>query len=147
MTSAINITGLITLELRGPDGRLKKRLRLQNIITNAGRQLIIDRLQAGTAAVSDYLAIGTGTNAAAAGDTSLQTELARAQGVLSQPDPHTDRCVYTFPAGIGTGDITEAGRLNAASSGTLVGRQVFAAVPKGPDDSLEITYDLTYSAS
>ena len=147
MTTDLRIAGLITLELRGPDGQLKSRRRFKNVITNAGRALIIDRLQSGAAAIADYLGIGTGTNAAAAADTTLQTEVARAQGTLSQPDPYTDRCVFTFPAGTGTGSITEAGRLNAAAAGTLIGRQVFTAIPKGADDSLQITYDLTYAAA
>lgn len=147
MTSPLAITGHITVELFGPDGARTHFQKVKNIITNAGRQLIVDRLQGNTPAVPDYLAIGTGTNAAAAADSTLQTEIARAQGALTQPDAHTDRCVYNFGAGVGTGTITEAGRLNAGSGGTLVGRQVFTAVPKGAGDTLQITYDFTYAAA
>lgn len=139
--------GTISLTLRGPDGAIKLRRHVRNIITNAGRQHIIDRLQAAGAAVCDYLAIGTGTNAAAAADTTLQAEAARAQGTLSQPDAHTDRCAYTFPAGTATGAITECGRLNAASNGTLIGRQAFAAINKSANDALEIAYDITYPSA
>lgn len=146
-SSELLVKGLILVELFGPDGVLKERREVRNIITNTGRQLLIDRLQGNSPAVPDYIAIGTGATAAAAADTTLGTEVARAQGTLSQPDAYTDRCVYNFPAGTGTGSITEAGRLNASSAGTLVGRQVFTAVPKGASDSLQITYDLTYAAS
>lgn len=147
MDEGIKITGTITMVVRGPDGAVKDSRVVKNIVTNAGRAHIIDRLQAGSAAVCDYVAIGTGTTAAAAADTTLETEAARAQGTLSQPDAYTDRCVYTFAAGTGTGAITESGRLNASSNGTLMGRQVFAAVNKGANDSLQITYDFTYAAS
>jgi hypothetical protein len=147
MQDTVKLIGSITLELFDAQGQLKTSRHVRNIVTNAGRQAIIDRLQAASVAVCDYIAIGTGTAAAAAADTTLGTEAARAQGTLSQPDAHTDRCVYTFAAGTGTGAITECGRLNAASNGTLMGRQVFAAVNKGASDSLQVTYDFTYAAS
>lgn len=145
--SSIAIIGTITVDLFGPDGELKQTQTVKNMFVNTGRAALIDRLQGNSPAVADYIAIGTGTTAAAAADTTLQTEVARAQGTLSQPDAYTDRCVYTFPAGTGTGSITECGRLNAASTGTLFGRQVFTAVPKGASDTLQITYDFTYAAS
>jgi len=147
MKNALAIRGLILIQLFGSDGKLKDERRVENIITNTGRQAIIDRLQGNTPAVCDYIAIGTGATAAAAADTTLQTEVARAQGTLSQPDAYTDRCVQTFAAGTGTGTITEAGRLNAASVGTLMGRQVFTGIVKTSSDSLQITYDFTYAAS
>ena len=145
--SRIKIEGFFSAILYGPDGVEKDRREVKNIVTNAGRQAIIDRLQGNSPAVADYIAIGTGSTAAAAADTTLQTEVARAQGTLSQPDAHTDRCTYTFSAGTGTGTITEAGRLNASSSGTLMGRQVFTGIVKGADDTLQIIYNFTYAAS
>lgn len=142
------VRGFISWELRGPDGRIKAAGRNENIITNAGRQLIIDRLQGATPAVADYIAIGTGNTAPAASQTALVTEVARAQATLSQPDAHTDRAVYTFPAGTGTGVIAEAGRLNAAASGTLLARGLVSpTVDKTAADTLQITYDITYAAS
>ena len=148
MQSPITIRGIITARLFGPDGELTQETVTENIITNTGRALIIDRLQAAGVAVPDYIAIGTGTNAAAAADTTLQTEVARAQATLSQPDAYTDRAVYTFAAGTGTGTITEAGRLNAASTGVLVARGILgSSVVKTASDSLQMTYDLTYAAS
>ena len=147
MQNNIHVKGFITLQLFGPDGLLKEERSIANIVTNAGRAHIIDRLQAAGVAVADYIAIGTSSTAAAAADTALVAEVARAQGTLSQPDAYTDRCVYTFGAGTGTGTITEAGRLNAASVGTLVGRQVFTGIVKGASDTLQITYDFTYAAS
>jgi hypothetical protein len=143
MKSHLNIKGTILIELFGPDGVLKDCRKVENLITTVGRGQVIDRLQAGAPAVCDYIAIGTGATAAAAGDTTLQTEVARGQGTLTQPDAFTDRSVYTFAAGTGTGNITEAGRLNASSAGVLMGRQVFTAVNKTASDSLQITYDFT----
>lgn len=144
----IEIRGRVHIELIGPDGKVKEVRDIENLFVNTGRSALIDRLQGNTPAVPDYIAIGTGASAVAAADTALQTEVARAQGALSQPDPYTDRCSYTFPAGVGTGTIAEAGRLNAAASGILFGRLlVTPTVPKGAADSLQINYDFTYAAS
>jgi hypothetical protein len=148
MKDSMRVRGIITARLFGPDGRLKQEVVTENIITNAGRQMIIDRLQGNTPAVADYIAIGTSATAAAAADTTLVAEVARAQATLSQPDAHTDRAVYTFGAGVGTGTIQEAGRLNAAAAGTLLARGILgASVTKTASDSLQMTYDVTYAAS
>jgi hypothetical protein len=143
------IKGRIVVELFGQDGKLKDRRDVENIVTNAGRQAIIDRLQGTTPPSAAFVAIGTGAVAAAAADTTLGTEVARSSSAapLTQPDAHTDRCIETFAAGTGTGSITETGRLTANSGGVLMGRQVFTAVVKTASDSLQITYDFTYAAS
>ena len=145
--SPIKVRGIINFKRWNAAGELTLDETVENIVTNAGRAHIIDRLQGTSSAVADYIAIGTSSTAAAAADTALVAEAARAQGTLSQPDAYTDRCVYTFAAGTGTGTITEAGRLNAASTGTLMGRQVFTGIVKASTDSLQITYDFTYAAS
>lgn len=137
--------GTVLLRLFGSDGELIDVRAGANLVVNTGKDAVIDRLQAASVAVHDYQAIGTGTNAAAAGDTTLQTEVARAQGTLSQPTSTTDRLVTTFAAGTGTGAITECGRLNAASTGNLFARQVFSVVTKGAGDSLTVTHDITIS--
>jgi hypothetical protein len=146
-TEPIRVRGIVRLVITGPDGSVKADDTHENLVTNAGRQHLIDRLQGTSSAVADYIAIGTSSTAAAAGDTTLVAEVARAQGTLSQPDAHTDRCVYTFPAGTGTGTIREVGRLNASSGGTLMGRAVVADKIKGAGDTLTITYDFLYAAS
>jgi len=149
MHDSIAIQGIIRYVLKDEiTGRIKLDTTIKNIVTNAGRQAIVDRLQGGSPAVADYIAIGTDATAAAASQTTLVAEVARAQGTLSQPDAHTDRCTYTFPAGTGTGTITETARLNAASAGTMMGRGIISpSAVKTAADSLQITYDFTYAAS
>ena len=149
MKDSIAIKGIIRAVLTDTlTGQVKLDQTDYNIVPNAGRQAIIDRLQGNTPAVPDYIAIGTSSTAAAASQTALVAEVARAQGTLSQPDAHTDRCTYTFPAGTGTGTITEVARLNASSAGTMFGRGILGtAAVKTAADSLQITYDFTYAAS
>jgi hypothetical protein len=51
--------------------------------------------------------------------------------------------VATFPAGTGTGAVTEAGLFNASSAGTLLCRTVFSVINKGAADTLGITWTVT----
>jgi hypothetical protein len=142
----LRLFGTVLLQLFGPDGALKTAFIGHNLVVDTGRAAVIDRLQAASPAVHDYVAVGTGTNAAAAGDTTLQTETGtRVQGTLSQPTAYTDRVVSTFAAGNATGALTEVGRLNASSTGNLFNRIVFSVVNKGASDSLQATYDVTIS--
>jgi hypothetical protein len=140
----ISAIGTVLLQLNR-NGELIEVRAGGNLVVTTGLNAVIDRLQAATPAVHDYQAIGTGTNASALGDTTLQTELVRAQGALSQPIATTDRLVTTFAAGTGTGALTETGRLNAAAAGNLFARQVFSVINKGASDSLTITHDITVS--
>jgi len=104
---------------------------------------------AGSEAAFTYLAVGTGVVAAAAGDTTLGTEtttsgLARASATASRVTTtqtnDTARLDNTFSV-TGSVAVTEAGALNAASAGVLLGRQVFSAVNVANGDTLQVTYD------
>ncbi len=140
------LVGTVMLKLFTPEGGLTQVSMGANLVVTTGKNAVIDRLQAASPAVHDYQAIGTGNTAAAAGDTALQTEVGtRVQGTLSQPAATTDRLVSTFAAGNGTAALTETGRLNAASTGNLFARQVFATINKGAGDSLQVTHDITIS--
>jgi len=142
----IAFVGTLFIELFEPGGDLIDARVATNLVVNAGKDFVIDRLQSltGTPALMDFMAIGTGTTAAAAGNTTLETEVGtRVQGALTQPTSVTDRLISTFAAGNGTAAITEAGRLNALTVGTLLCRSVFSAINKGVNDSLQVTYDLT----
>jgi hypothetical protein len=138
--------GFVFLILRNADGLVKFASRLENVITNAGHQLLIDRLQADSPAAPSYIAIGTGTTLVSPSDTALVTETVRSQGTLSQPTSYAARCSYTFGPGVATGNIREAGLLNAAADGTLFSRRLFAPIAKGATDSLQVIWDITYPA-
>jgi len=122
-----------------------------NLITNAGRALISGLINgSGSPAAATYIAVGTGTNAAAAGDTTLQTEsstsgLSRAAGTVSLVTTtvtnDTAQVTKTFSV-TGSVAVTEAGLLNASSSGTLLARQVFSAINVVNGDSLQITWKI-----
>lgn len=122
---------------------------VSNLITNAGRALISGMINgSGAPAAATYVAVGTGVTAANAADTTLQTEtaasgLSRAAGTVSLVTTtitnDTAQVLKLFTV-TGTVAVTEAGLLNASSSGTLLCRQVFSAINVINGDTLQITW-------
>jgi hypothetical protein len=91
------------------------------------------------------MAVGADTAAAAAGNTILGSELGRVALASTNVSTNTITYVATFPAGTGTGGVTEAGIFNASSAGTLLCRTVFPVVNKQSGDSMTITWTVTVS--
>jgi|TARA_R110002050_G_scaffold258089_1_gene397419 hypothetical protein len=138
-------TGKLTVEIKDKDGKVKDSRELTNLVVSDGLDFIASRMKDATASVMSHMAIGTGNTAAASGDSSLGTEAAR-QGLTSTTvNNNAVSYVASFAAGTGTGAITEAGVLNAASGGTLLCRTVFSVVNKGASDSMTITWTITIS--
>jgi len=132
-------------------GQWVSELHVANLITNAGMAGVASRINgADSEAAFTYIAIGTGTTAAAATDTTLETEIttgggARASATASRTTTDvtndTATLVKTFSF-TSTFAVTEAGALNAASSGVLLNRQVFTAVNVVNGDSLQVTINV-----
>lgn len=134
----------VEVELRGPDGELKERIELHNLIPTIGKEGIIDQLLAApTLGKPTHMAIGTGETATAAGDTKLKTELDRNALAEKARAGKVVTMKGEWAAGDGTGAITEAGLFSAGAEGTLFARAVFAVVNKGAEDSLAITWKIT----
>lgn len=136
-------------------GRMVSTVSFPNLVTNAGLAAIADKVGGVTGAADfDYVAVGEGTTAANASDTTLETEitdsgLERAQD--GSPTRSTTSVANdTLEVGVtfsvtGTKAVTEMGLLNAASSGTLLGRNVFSAINVANGDSLTATYKVQFS--
>ena len=126
----------------------------RHLIVTAGKNFVTDAWQnIVELEVMKFHAIGTGTNAAAAGDTALQTELStvynpdntRATGSLTEgAGANVFRTVGTNTVD-NTAAVTEWGLMSQAATGggTLFDRQVFSALNLASGDSLQTTYDLT----
>ena len=115
-----------------------------NLVVTAGKKYVADRIK-NNSTVMSHMAIGTGSTAAAAGDTALGNQTART--ALTSTTVTDNEIVYvdTFAAGTGTGAITEAGIFNASSGGTMLCRTVFSVVNKGASDAMTITWTVTVS--
>jgi len=135
-------------------GRWSTQKRVRNLVTTVGKALIAGRINgSGAPAAATYIAVGTGTTAAAAGDTTLQTEtttsgLGRTAGTVSlvttSTTNDTAQITNTFSV-TGTVAVTESGLFNAASSGTMETHQVFTAINVVNGDSLTITWKVQAS--
>ena len=113
-----------------------------NLVVTAGKNYVADRIK-NNSTVMSHMAIGTGTAAAAAGNTALGSESARTALTSSTVTDNEIVYVDTFAAGTGTGAITEAGIFNASSGGTMLCRTVFSVINKGAADTLGITWTVT----
>jgi hypothetical protein len=144
----------VFIDHRGPDGKLKDHREYHNLVVNTGKAGVASRINgADSEAAFTYIAIGTGTTAAAAGDTTLEAEIttdggARAAATCSRVtvtvtnDTAQLVLTYNFTASFA---VTESGVLNAGSSGTMLARRVFSAVNVGNGDSLQVTWKFTAS--
>jgi hypothetical protein len=143
-----SLSGSVHVVLRDPTGQIKEERFVDNLIVNTGRNAVIERLDSspGTSQPT-HMAIGTGATAPAAGDTTLQTELDRNALTSNTSSTNVLTMVADWAAGDGTGAITEAGVLNAASSGTLYSRATFSVVNKAAGDTLQITWTYTFTVS
>mgnify|MGYP001286081080 FL=1 len=118
---------------------------IDNLVVTAGKGYVASRMKDATATAMSHMAIGTGTTAAAAGQTALVSESARVALTSTTVSGADVTYVATFPAGTGTAAITEAAILNASSGGTMLCRTVFAVVNKAASDSLSVTWVVTAS--
>jgi len=117
---------------------------IDNLVVTAGKAYVADRMK-NNSTVMSHMAVGSGTTAAAAGNTALGTELGRVSLTSTTVSSNVVTYVATFAAGTGTGAVTEAGILTASSGGTMLCRTVFSVVNKGSADSMTITWTVTVS--
>lgn len=118
---------------------------VDNLVVTAGKGFVASRMKDATTTAMTHMAIGTGSTAAAASNTALESQSARTTLTSTTVSGADVTYVDTFPAGTGTGAITEAGLFNASSSGTMLCRTVFQVVNKGASDSMTITWTVTVS--
>ena len=148
--SAINegqrLKGTVLIEAHDSvTGELVEK-REQNLITTIGKGLVTRLLGALNSAVKpDYMAVGMGTTASAAGDTTLETETYRETintftAITTTTTDDTIQYVMTISEGeLASGALTEAGLFGsitgtvasgASNTGVLLSRVVFAAINK-----------------
>ena len=138
-------TGKLIVEIKNDKGVVVETREVKNLVVDDGLEVIASRMKDATATAMSHMAIGTGSTAAAAGNTALGTEAARQALTSTTVTANAVAYVASFAAGTGTGAITEAGILNAGSGGTLLCRTVFSVVNKGASDSMTITWTVTIS--
>jgi hypothetical protein len=151
LTEKLKMTGDVSLVLKGADGQVKETREIKNLVVNAGLAYVISRMVGTAKSVMSHMALGSGTTAAAAGNTDLESILGSREALDSTTiaGSNNEQVVYvaSFEAGDATGAVTEAGIFNASTAGDMLCRTVFAVVNKGANDSLTVTWTITLAAS
>jgi len=126
-------------------GEVKVDRLEKNLVVTVGKNWIASRMQGTASNVMGYMAVGTDSTAPAVGNTTLGAEVARVATTVSGGTASTNTVTYvaTFPAGTGTGALTEAGILNASTSGTMLSRTTYSVINKGSGDEMTVTWVVT----
>ena len=147
----LKLSGQLNIVLKDKAGNVKDSVEIKNLVVNAGLAYIASRMTGTAKAVMSHMALGSGTTAAAAGQTDLVSILGSREALdtITIAGSNNEKVVYvaSFEAGDATGAVTEAGIFNAASSGDMLCRTKFNVVNKAADDTMSVTWTITLSAS
>lgn len=171
----LKLRGSVDIKVMGPSGELKESRYIPNLVVQTGKNYIATRMIGtsnatavattnSTTSCMTHMALGTSTTTASVSDGTLVSEVAVAGDIAaysraSIASTTQSTGVVTYVAVFGTNNpqrtntsnttaITEAGIFNSSSAalgGTMLCRTTFAAVNKGNDDTLQITWSITVS--
>lgn len=143
----LKATGALRVVVTDQSGSVTRDVEFKNLVVSAGLNYIVSRMKDATATAMSHMELGTGTTAAAAGNTALEAAIAGSRTALTSSTVSSNSITYvaTFGAGVGTGAVTEAGLFNASSAGTMLCRTVFPVVNKQAGDSMVVTWTVTVS--
>jgi len=132
------------------DGRIEIVQADPDLVVNAGLNFYQQRMYSDTATKMTHGAVGTGTTAPAAGDTTLQTEVLR-KTLTVTTNPSTGKAHLEFVVDYTEANgntLTEVGIFNAASGGTMLMRKLFASsIPKTRDKKITVVVETTITAA
>lgn len=139
----------LIIEVKNEETGKIKIIKTHNLVVTTGKNLLRDFLYDGssvTVAGLTHFGYGTGTTAAAAADTALETQVAR--DTITQKIKDTGKLTvkYYLSSANGNGStLTEVGLFNAASSGTMYARAIHAAIAKTSSISVTYSWELTWT--
>lgn len=147
----LKLSGQLNIVLKDKAGKTKEEREVKNLVVNTGLAYIASRMIGTSKSVMSHMSVGASTTAATGAQTDLVSVLGSREAIDSSTiiGTNNEKVVYTsnFEAGDGTGAVTEAGIFNAASSGDMLCRTVFAVVNKAADDTMSISWTITIAAS
>lgn len=141
LDDALSVRGDLVVLKTDEHGQTEEN-QFKNLVVSVGKTFIASRMAANTVNVMSHMATGTGNTAAVVADTTLETELARVALTVTGGTPSSNTVTYsaTFPAGTGTGALTEAGIFNDSTTGSMLCRTVFPVINKQAADTITITW-------
>lgn len=125
---------------------------MADVFTSAGEAWVVDAIDRTVdGSATQYIDWGTGTTAAAKGDTTLQTPGTESRVAVGSGTGRTQSAADTFQW-VGTMTcnatgkaITEYGLLTASTGGTLIIHSVFTAINVVQNDTIEFTCTLQFA--
>jgi len=145
-----SIKGYVKLVLKDKNGKVKQTVKGHNTITALMDAHVADQMSDSTDSAIGYMGVGTGS-----GQTSASTGLATSSANVAldsttQGSAAADNDVVyvaTFPAGTATAALTEAGLFLTDNNTTMMTYDDFDVINKGADDSLVVTWTISFGAS
>lgn len=136
--------------VQNPDGTIGyDRQVIKNLVVDAGLNLIRDRLAGTSSAYATHLAVGTGSTAASASQTTLVTEVFRDVLTSTTTASKAVTLKYYLAAGSANGNtLREIGLFTASSGGTMIARALLASsIVKTSSVTVTFTWTLNLSAT
>ncbi len=148
----LKLSGQLSAVLRDKTGAVKTERTVKNLVVSSGLIFILARMVGVSKLPMTHMALGSGTTAAAAGQTALVTQLGAREALdgsttTSTGGRYSVNYTATFEAGDAVGPITEAGIFNASTSGDMLCRTTFNVVNKEQNDTMSITWTVSLAAS
>lgn len=148
----IKLSGEYTFTIRdGATGRIKRTYRYKNLVPTVARQMIANQLTDASpdnTMLATHIALGTGTNAPANADTTLQTETYRNIPASMNNVANVANITGFFSTTETSGTFREAGIFSngtgSANTGILVSR-VAINIVKSTSETLTLDWTLTLS--
>jgi hypothetical protein len=149
LANTVTMKGVYTFTLENILTKAKRVFVYENLVPTVGRTMIADNLTNATPdndMLANYIALGTGTNAPANGDTTLQTEVYR-NNTASRTNASNIAYISGFiDATETTGTYREAGIFcdgtSSANTGILLSR-VAINITKSSIETLTLDWTLT----
>lgn len=137
LKDSFKLTGKLLIQKFNKNKELVYSTEVPNLVVTAGKEFIASRIvDSSTFDPMNYMAIGDDAQTGALSQTTLINELARVTTTSSTASGVNVTFTATFGAGVGTGNIVEAGIFNQDDSGVLV----FDGDTDVDDGSHQITY-------
>jgi hypothetical protein len=140
----MGITGNVDVMLFDKSGSIKAEHHVKNMVVTMGKKMMAERFVGTSTKNVTHIVLGEGTAATTSATIALGSPLvsSKVAAVLTTPQSgQTFTYTATFPAGTGTGALTEVGEFHDdGTTLTLFARTVFPVVNKQADDILVISW-------
>lgn len=143
---SIRMRGDVCFTLRDVEtGKVKEKIEIHNLVVTTGKVWMASRLNDETVNNQSHVAIGTSSQAPAAGDTGLiGTQIVRVAATKSRTS-NAVKFAASYAAGVGTSsNINEAGIFDGSSGTVMLARVITpSTINKTASDQLDIEWTIT----